>query len=138
MNITVPLCAAGASVRDAQLSYHEREDDQYEVIVTFGPDRYVGVADDFFDALLSVRAELEAKGLLIAVLGASREVWPSAMSRQMGGGLRAYRMVMGKQALTRDLVDIFEASSDVVPVTIRDQMAFRDAWFDSLGKGGEA
>jgi hypothetical protein len=129
---TVPI-HAGPQTRSASLSYREREDGQCEVIVTVEGKQFAGVADDFFEALLRVRTELEPNGLLIGVRGASRDVWPSPMSRQMGGGLRAYRMVMGKQALSQDLVDIFEASPDVEPATVRDQMAYRDAWFNSLG-----
>jgi len=137
VSIWVPL-HAGSLTHDAQLSYRERDDGQCEVTITFGAERYAAVADDFFETLLSVRARLELKGLLVGVLGASRDVWPSAMSRQMGGGLKAYRMVLGKQALSEDLVDIFEVSSNVMPATIRDQMGFRDAWFHSLGRGTEA
>jgi hypothetical protein len=131
MEISVPLYA-GSAARESTLLYRELENGKCEVVVTSRGVHYVGVAEDFFGALLDVRTQLEANGLLIGVRGASRDVWPSAMSRQMGGGLKAYRMVPGKQALSQDLVDIFEVSAEVAPATIRDQIAFRDAWFKSL------
>ncbi|MBD7923494.1 hypothetical protein [Xanthomonas bonasiae] len=93
----------------------------------------LGTGPDFFEALLSLRRQLEPKGLLLFVYGASRNVWPSGMSRSMGLGVKAYRMTKGKQALTRDLVDIFATGSDVEPVTIAEQEQFRNEWFASLG-----
>jgi hypothetical protein len=135
---TVPI-HAGAETRSALLSYCEWADGQCEVAVAIESKQFVGVADDFFEALLRVRAQLEPNGWLLGVRGASLDVWPSSMARQMGGGLRAYRMVMGKQALSRDLVNIFEVSPDVRPATVLDQIAYRDAWFNSLGnEGGES
>jgi hypothetical protein len=135
---TVPIYA-GEVTRHALLSYRELADGQCEVTVTTEGKQFAGVADDFFEALLRVRAQLEPNGLLLGVRGASLDVWPSSMARQMGGGLKAYRMVMGKQALSRDLVSIFEVSPDIRPATVIDQMANRDAWFKSLGnEGGES
>jgi hypothetical protein len=89
---------------------------------------------DFFEALLGIRRQLEPAGLLVAIYGGSRNVWPSGMSRSMGLGLQAYKMAKGKQALMRDLVDIFATGADVEPVTIAAQEQFRDEWFASLGQ----
>ena len=77
------------------MSHREREDGQCEVAVTVEGSQFIGVADDFFEALLRVREQLELTGLLVGVRGASRDVLPSPMSRQMGACLLAYRMVMG-------------------------------------------
>lgn len=89
---------------------------------------------DFFEALLCIRRQLEPAGLLVGIYGGSRNVWPSGMSRSMGLGLWAYKMAKGKQALKRDLVDIFATGPDVQPVTIAAQEQFRDEWFASLGQ----
>jgi len=95
--------------------------------------RLCSAEDDLFECLLGVRRQLEAMGLQIHVNGASADVWPSPMARSMGGGRRAYRMTMGKQARMADLVDIFELASDARPGSIADQLTFRQNWFDSLG-----
>ena len=88
---------------------------------------------DFFEALLGIRRQLEPDGLLVQIYGGSRNVWPSSMSRSMGLGVRAYKMTKGKQALMRDLVDIFATGTDVEPVTIAEQEQFKNEWFASLG-----
>jgi len=103
--------------------------------LSFNDGDVLGTGPDFFEALLSLRRQLEPKGLLLSVYGASRNVWPSGMSRSMGLGVKAYRMTKGKQALTPDLVNIFATGSDVEPVTIAEQEQFKSDWFASLGAG---
>jgi hypothetical protein len=51
------------------------------------------------------------------------------MARDMGSGLRAYKMTLGQPASRQDLVDIFATGPDVVPATIVEQEAFRDQWW---------
>lgn len=101
--------------------------------LSFGGRRILASGSDFFEALLSLRRQIEADGTLLNVYGASRNVWPSGMSRSMGLGLKAYRMTKGKQALMRDLVNIFATGPDVEPVTVAEQEKFKDEWFASLG-----
>ena len=64
--------------------------------------------------------------------GASLDVFPSGMARSMGGGLRAYRLTLGKQALREDLVDIFELDDVFVPSSVESQDAHFDVWLGSL------
>lgn len=87
----------------------------------------------FFDALLDIRKELEKIGLLIICYGASRNVYPSGMSRSMGSGEKAYKLTFGKQALNKDIVKIFDDGPDVDPATIEEQEAYFDKWLKSLG-----
>lgn len=49
-------------------------------------------APDFFEALCLIRRQLEREGLIPFCYGASLNVYPSAMARDMGAGLKAYRM----------------------------------------------
>lgn len=95
-------------------------------------------ADDFFDALCEVRLKLEDEGLIPFCYGASLNVFPSAMSRQMSMGKAAYRMTLGKQALRSDLVQIFAEGSDVVPSTVERQREFFRGWIDSLQQTSES
>ena len=88
---------------------------------------------DFFEALLSLRRQLEQESTFLLVYGASRSVWPSGMTRSMGSGSRAYRITLGKPALGKDMVSIFESGPDVEPATIAEQERYRDEWFASLG-----
>jgi hypothetical protein len=42
-------------------------------------------------------------------------------------------MTLGRQALMKDLVDIFELASDGRPSTIEEQQRYHEDWFKSLG-----
>lgn len=77
-------------------------------------------ADDAFEALCRIRDELEPSGWRIGVAGAQRDVWPSGMSRDQGGGLVAYRMTAGGAA---GIVDTFEPVDPVTVTTIAEQRA---------------
>lgn len=90
-------------------------------------------ASDYFEALVRLRKELERQDLQILVNGASRDVWPSAMARSMSLGLQAYRMCLGRQALTSDLVPTFELAPESQPCSVAEQELFREQWFASLG-----
>lgn len=87
---------------------------------------------DWFEAIIGIRQQIEPEGLLLNVYGASRNVWPSGMCRNMGMGLKAYKMQIGKQAEKSDLVSVFASGPDVEPATIEEQRNFKDAWFASF------
>jgi hypothetical protein len=88
-------------------------------------------AADFFDALASIRRQLQLEGLIPYCYGASLNVFPSAMARDMGQGLRAYKMTRGKHAKMADLVDIFDEGADVVPADVDAQEQFFRDWLGS-------
>jgi hypothetical protein len=90
-------------------------------------------ANDFFAALCTIRIELEKESLIPFCYGASMNVYPSPMCRDMGLGRKAYRIVMGKQALREDLVGTFEAGPDVIPVSVAMQREYFEEWIASLG-----
>ena len=92
-------------------------------------------APDFFEALCHIREQLLEEGLTPVCYGASLNVYPSGMSRDMGRGLRAYKMVKGKHAKIADLVDIFAAGPDVLPVPVDAQKAFFEEWLASPRQG---
>lgn len=112
----------------------ELADDRCRVEVSCVGGRAEGDGADYFEALVEVRRKLEADGFLLVIAGARADVWPSAMSRGMGCGQLAYRMTLGRQALSTDLVDIFAPDESHSPATIEAQKAYREAWFKSLGR----
>jgi hypothetical protein len=107
--------------------------DQCLLVMTYRGRTIEAVADDFFESLIQLRLQLEKDGLIPFCYGASLNVWPSGMSRQMGGGLKAYRLTEGRQARIADLVDIFDEGPDVTASPVIDQRAFADKWLISLG-----
>ena len=88
-------------------------------------------ASDFFEALCSIRLQLEPEQLLPFCYGASLNVFPSGMARDMGAGLSAYRLAAGRHARQADLVGIFDSGPDVVPASVANQQQFYDAWLRS-------
>ncbi|KQZ65627.1 hypothetical protein ASD67_00495 [Sphingopyxis sp. Root1497] len=119
---------------DEQALFVEEEvGDNCRLICTVRGEGYRADEQDFFSALQAIRKRvLEPKGLVPFCYGASLKVWPSAMSRDMGGGLKAYKLEMGVQA--KQLVGIFEEGPDVIPSSVAAQEEFAREWFDSLGK----
>ena len=55
------------------------------------------------------------------------------MARDMGRGLKAYKLALGETASTDDLVEIFSTGPDVQPTTVAERRAFFEAWLDSHG-----
>jgi hypothetical protein len=91
-------------------------------------------AGDVFAALQSMREELEAQGVKLLCAGARKDVWPSGMSRDMGGGFKAYVMRFGETAKIKDLVDIFDYSDPSLVGTVQEQRDYFEAWLESLKK----
>jgi len=89
-----------------------------------------GTAEDFFDAMVVVRIHLEPDGYLLHCYGASKNVYPSQMSRQSSSGRQAYQMKMGYPA--ERLVSIFDAGLDIEPATVDEQRRFYEDWLQSL------
>ena len=91
-----------------------------------------GVADDCFAALQVVRRNAEGRGWNICCKGARRNVWPSAMSRSMAGGVKAYILQMGRPARANSMVEIFDKDSPELYATVADQESFAMEWYGSF------
>jgi hypothetical protein len=89
-------------------------------------------ARDYFEAFCQVREQLEPEHLIPFCYGASVNVFPSGMSRDMGGGLGAYRCQSGQRASRDDLVDIFASGDDVMPSSVAQQKKYHDLWIQSI------
>lgn len=95
-------------------------------------------ATDFFQALCDVRSLLAKDGLIPFCYGASLNVYPSGMARDMGQGRKACKLAMGRQARREDLVDIFSGGLDVVPASVcRDHRQNRQTFRAQRGVYGE-
>jgi len=86
---------------------------------------------DFFEAFCRVRERLENEGLIPLCYGASRNVFPSGMLRDMADGLQAYRLVMGQRVGRGDAVSIFDMGPDIEPVSVQVQANFYRQWIES-------
>ena len=87
------------------------------------------VAGDYFTALCRIREELEKQGVTVICNGASKDVYPSPMMRDMGDGDQAYRLKIGVPAKMADVVNIFEVDRDnFIPSTVLEQEEFYQEW----------
>ena len=121
----------GAGSGKAFLSYDE-DGGACRVELEYDGGSLIGDGADFFDALCAVRQVLEGKGALLNCYGASLNVFPSGMARDMGAGLKAYKLTPGKRAGMQDLVRIFDTGPDVQPATVAAQREYFDAWLKSF------
>ncbi|HEX8310775.1 MAG TPA: hypothetical protein VF614_05615 [Chthoniobacteraceae bacterium] len=88
-------------------------------------------ATDYFEAFSQIRLQLEPERLIPLCYGASLNVFPSGMARDMGSGLSAYRLTIGRRASRDDLVRIFDSGLDVVPASVVNQKQHYDDWIQS-------
>ncbi|MFJ3580905.1 hypothetical protein ACIPPS_01515 [Streptomyces sp. NPDC090127] len=77
----------------------------YTVRITYGVKASEHTAWNFFEALARVRTDLEREGLKPAIEGACRDVYPSRMALDMGGGRRAHRWPLSGRPATVDIFD---------------------------------
>lgn len=115
----------------AHLSFDE-DGDACRVQLDHKGTTLLGDGSDFFDALCVVRHQLEERGVLLDCYGASLNVFPSGMSRDMGRGLKAYKLTLGQRGRMQDLVRIFDTGPDVQPATVAAQREFFDGWLKSF------
>ena len=87
---------------------------------------------DYFASFCAIREQLEADQLIPFCYGASLNVYPSGMCRDMGSGMVAYKIEMGQRANRDNLVNIFEQGDDVIPSTLSQQRDFFKQWLQSV------
>lgn len=83
---------------------------------------------DYFEALCTIRRQLEAQGLTPVCYGASRRCFPSGMARDRAAGLKLYKLELGRSLNPVALVSLLGRGSDVEPVSVAEQRAFYQEW----------
>ena len=89
------------------------------------------MALDYFEAFSNLRRVLEKDHLIPFCYGASLNVYPSGMCRDMGNGIVAYKLQLGRKPTHGDLVNIFEQGDDVIPASVEEQKEFFNEWLKS-------
>jgi hypothetical protein len=85
-------------------------------------------ADDMFEALVRIRERLEPQGWFVAVHGSRLDVYPTAMQREMAGGLNVHVMRMGEQARLGDVVETFAEADPSTLATVAAQRERAVEW----------
>lgn len=84
--------------------------------------------ENIFYAFIELRKRLELQDIKLLCKGCSRDVYPSPMILSMGDAIKAYKLTMGKHALTKDLVNIFEPCELDEYASIEEQYAYYEEW----------
>jgi hypothetical protein len=87
---------------------------------------------DLFESLNELRIELEKSGCQLLCAGARVDVFPSGMSRSMGGARKAYVLPFGTPAT--ELLDIFDNAEPALVGTVVQQQEYHSKWVHSLKK----
>jgi len=119
-------------MEDALIVYSEVE--PWEVTLEADDNiKLSAISDDLFNALIDVRLKCSEYDINLLCNGARKDVFPSSMSKSMGGGLFAYKLTLGKQAKRSDVVNIFEPTNEHNLIATPDeQRAFYKEWLASL------
>ena len=111
----------------------DEDTDQCRLTFQFPGGEVTVKALDYFKAMCQIRTELETKGWRPVCFGSAQNVYPSNMARDMGRGLKAYKMELGRRATTADLVRIIDTAPHLQPVSVEEQRQFYEQWLQSLG-----
>ncbi|MEK2490690.1 hypothetical protein WN990_14120 [Kitasatospora purpeofusca] len=87
---------------------------------------WTATGDDLFEALKSVRLQIEPLGYLLLCNGARVDAHPSGMLRDMTGGSTLYILKMRR--VPRERVFIFDRAEADTVGTVADQRDFYQAW----------
>ena len=125
--VTVPAMRAGAPVTS---NIRFSVGDECVVEAAVGDDlRPRGEGPDLFEALASVRRDLERYDVVLACNGSRQDVFPSQMQRQASAGRSAYVLTIPRSAVRPEMVDIFApAPGSAVLASVADQRAWFDRW----------
>lgn len=129
------LIARGAERQEIQLSWGTTEQRDYWVMADGSPGHLEASGRDYFEALASLRRQLEESGWLLAVQGARRDTYPSGMLRDMVGARRVYVLEAGRPMSRDQLVDIFADADPADAGTVEEQRDHFLAWRQG-GAGG--
>lgn len=95
-------------------------------------DIFKSEAEDLFEAYKDIRALLLEKGIILLCNGSRKNIYPSQMLRQSGGGRMAYMLRFGIPARKEDIINIFDQIEICDVDTIEKQNLFYDKWLTSL------
>ncbi len=88
--------------------------------------------NDLFESFVNLRQQLRSKEIILLCNGSRRNIFPSPMLRQSGGGKKAYLLRLGVPARREDIVNIFDSVEINNVDTIENQKDFYGQWLNSL------
>lgn len=124
------ICVVDEGRIESNLFLNEREE-IYQIELKMNDSSFSAEGENYFDALINLRKKLELKNIKILCKGCSKFVYPSPMILNMGDAIQAYELVLGEQAHSKDIVNIFEPCRYDEYATIDEQYAYYEKWIES-------
>ncbi|WP_084339486.1 hypothetical protein [Pseudomonas indica] len=106
------------------------DDDPITIEINLDEHKTSFTGSNLFECFSKLRAELPDIKFLCK--GAKLNVYPSRMTSQMAGGLLAYELTLGKQALRENLVNIFDPEEENIVQNPDEQKDYFMKWIKSL------
>jgi hypothetical protein len=129
---TIEVETSSPSDQRSTLRLRLQEGELCRITVVGGGEVLEYVASDFFSALIELRRPLDRRATKLLCAGARIDVYPSAMSRDMSRGRKAYVTRQGQRTAREDLVSIFDPASASRVGTIEEQAYFHATWLKSV------
>lgn len=132
MNYKLGILKEGR-VSTALLTVLERPNSSLQ-LVSEGFDSGVIEDEKVYYCLKKLHKKLDVLGIKLLCNGCRRDVRPSRMSIDMGGGTLAYKHVLGRKPTENDLVNIFDPTDDLESiVSVEEQDEYYKQWLRSIG-----
>lgn len=106
------------------------DDDPITIETNLDGNKISCTGSNLFECFSKLRVELPDVKFLCK--GAKLNVYPSRMTSQMAGGLLAYELTLGKQALRENLVNIFDPEEEDIVQNPDEQKDYFMKWIKSL------
>jgi|GEM_PF-2600167 len=130
-DVDLALQAANGEVVSAILTVREEHPNTLLIIKFHSEEIVSGSETTIWDALLSLRKKLEARGFLICCAGGQLDMSPLPMSYHMSGGHIVSRFILGEREDKTLRQNIFDPIVNGKPASIEDQRAHYQAWLAS-------
>lgn len=127
----IPVRIKDIIVGSVHLQGDETKAGSFRLFCMYMEKPFYGEGADYFEALQQLRKRFERKNIELLCLGARKDVWPSAMSRDMGKGVKAY--VCSLEKSSSELVNIFAGDKHMIYSSVEEQVEYHKRWFASLG-----
>ena len=121
-------CLINKRIHEAVLEL--QDDENCKINLTVGKDTYSSEGEHFWGALIELRKKLEEHNIKLLCQGCCKNVYPSPMILDMGAAVKAYKMTLGKQAKSEDLVFIFDPCKPEEYASIEEQERFYHKWLN--------
>lgn len=131
----VKLLMNGKKMICTELILFEEVVDDVEMVfleITIDCQKLCYKSENFFSTLRNLREDLEKKNIQILCNGAAENIYPSSMQMSMGSGRMAYKLYMGQQAKSSNIVDIFDCEDGLNFVSIEKQSKYYAEWLQSV------